>query len=132
MVEIRHAPLFEVDRCTVAPRGILTRGFHFNGFVRTNGNISMWIAHRANRISAQSGKPDQIVGRFLTASGDTVKQLTEEVSAEAGIHLGMLKGLVAVGAVDFCMKVTLLAQRVHCFVCDLELPARFTPVKKDS
>jgi len=61
-----------------------------------------------------------------------VKQSTEEARAEAGIHVTMLWDLVSVGAVDFCMKVPLGAQRGHCLVCNLQIHALFTSVNKGS
>lgn len=84
MPEIGHVLLFELELYALAPLGVLTRGIHLNGFVPTNGNISMWIAHLANCIFALTCRLDQIVSGFLPAGGDPVKQLTEEASAEIG------------------------------------------------
>ena len=61
-----------------------------------------------------------------------MKQSTEEARTEAGIDVTMLWDLVSVGAVDFCMKVPLGAQRGHCLVGNLQIHALFTFVNKGS
>ena len=129
--ELGHWPVFEVDRCAVAPLGILSTGVHLNGFVSTKDAISMWVARRSHHIAAQPRKLDQIVGGFLPAGADPIKQLMGEAHEEAGIHAGMLEGVVPAGRVNFCMKVPLGVQRGGVLVYDLELPADFTPVNQD-
>lgn len=126
-----QSPLLEVERCAAAPLGIMTTGVHLNGFVRTRGAISMWVARRAYHIAAQPGRLDQIVGGFLPAGADPINQLIGEAREEAGIHAGMLKGVVPAGRTQFCMKVPLGVKRGGCLVYDLELPTDFTPLNQD-
>jgi 8-oxo-dGTP pyrophosphatase MutT (NUDIX family) len=122
-----HEPLAVVDRVAVPWLGLLARGVHLNGYVRTPTGPQLWIARRATGKRTFAGHLDNVVAGGQAAGYDARQTLVKECAEEAGIPSVLAERAVPVGSIGYVqqdgasLKVDLLA----CF--DLELPAGFVP-----
>lgn len=120
-------PLATIDRVAVPWFGLLARGVHLNGYVRTANGPQLWIARRAAGKRTFAGHLDNIVAGGQAHGYGARQTLVKECAEEAGIPAELADRAVPVGSIgylqqdDASLKVDLLA----CF--DLELPAGFVP-----
>lgn len=122
-----HEPLAELDRIAVPWFGVLARGVHLNGFVRTEAGISVWLARRAAGKRTFGGHLDNVVAGGQGSGFTAAVTLQKECAEEAAIPAELAARAVCVGALGYRQQDgrSLKVDRLVCY--DLELPLDFTP-----
>lgn len=123
--------LATIDRAAVPWFGLLARGVHLNGFVRTARGPELWIARRAAGKRTFADHLDNMVAGGQAADLDARQTLVKECAEEAGIPADLAERARPVGSLAYVQQdgASLKVDRLACF--DLELPAEFTPSPVD-
>lgn len=124
-------PLFAMERAAVPLFGVRACGVHLNGYVRTNGRISLWIGRRSRTKHTYPGMLDNAVAGGLPYGLTARECLVKECEEEAGIRSAAAARALAVGAVTYMgtMPEGLRRDVLYCY--DLELPQGFEPACRD-
>lgn len=124
---VTQAPLAELDRIALPWFGVLARGVHLNGFVRTANGICLWLARRAAGKRTFGGHLDNVVAGGQGVGFTAAETLRKECAEEAAIPAGLALRAVRVGALGYRQRDgrSLKVDRLVCY--DLELPPDFVP-----
>lgn len=122
-----HEELAQLDRVAVPWFGVLARGVHLNGYVRTASGVQLWIARRATGKRTFAGHLDNVVAGGQAAGSTARETLAKECAEEAGIPAELAERSASVGSIGYVQQdgASLKVDHLACF--DLELPAGFEP-----
>jgi 8-oxo-dGTP pyrophosphatase MutT (NUDIX family) len=124
-------PLFTIDRGAVPPFGIRGYGVHLNGYLRSGGQLSMWIGRRSPTKRIAPNKFDQLVAGGQPAGISPRENLIKEAAEEAAIPRDVIEQAVPVGAITYCTEHKDGLRNDVLFVYDLELTPDFKPHNTD-
>ncbi|MGZ8410028.1 MAG: DUF4743 domain-containing protein [Hyphomicrobium sp.] len=124
-------PLFTIDRGAVPPFGVRGYGVHLNGYVRSGGQMHMWIGRRSPTKRIAPNKFDQLVAGGQPAGLSVRENLFKEAAEEASLPRGGVEQAVPVGAVTYCTEYKDGLRNDVLFVYDLELATDFKPHNTD-
>lgn len=122
-----QAELARIDRVAVPWFGVLARGVHLNGFVRTRGGTHLWIARRAAGKRTFGGHLDNVVAGGQGVGFDALATLVKECGEEAAIPPALAVQATRTGVLAYRQQdgLALKVDQLHCY--DLELPPDFVP-----
>ncbi len=123
----RDQALFLMDRAVVPYFGVAAFGQHLNGFVRSNGNIFMWIARRSQHKRHAPGKLDNLVAGGLPWGLKPEQNLAKECWEEAAIPADVAAQALAVGSISYRCETEAGVKPDTMFCYDLELAEDFIP-----
>lgn len=123
--------LLQVDRCAVPWLGVPSEGVHLNGYVRTAGELRLWLAVRARGKATFPGCLDNLVAGGQSLGYDAATTLAKECGEEAAIpaEIASAARYVARHAYRQQDGLALKVDTLHCY--DLELPVDFVPTPND-
>ena len=124
-------PLLQVDRSAVTWFGVRAFGVHLNGYVRTRGELCLWVAVRARDKRTFPGHLDNMVAGGQPIGFTPLQTLVKECDEEAGVGDDLAASAVPIGAISYVQqdRLSLKSDTLACF--DLELPAAFVPRPAD-
>ena len=130
-VEHREQALFVLDRAVASCFGTRTYGQHLNGYVRKDGQLSMWIGRRAQSRGFYPGKLDQLVAGGLPHGVSLQENLRKECFEEAGIEATLADQARPAGSIGCTYENErgIKPETIYCY--DLELPVDFQPQCQD-
>lgn len=123
----RLRPLLLIDRACATPFGVRAYGQHLNGYVRSRGEIKLWVARRAKDKPTFPGMLDNLVAGGLPYGLALADNLTKECWEEAAIPPALAARAVPTGAVSYYWETDHGLKPDVMFTYDLELPKTFTP-----
>lgn len=124
----RRGPVLAlVDRTAVAWLGTMARGVHLNGFVRTAGGLSLWLAERSRSKATFPGHLDNLVAGGWAHGLDARATLQKECGEEAGIPPELAAQATAIGALEYVQQDGRSLKPDQLVTFDLALPADFVP-----
>lgn len=126
-----HEPLARLDRIAVPWFGVLARGVHLNGYVRTDAGLQLWIAHRAAGKRTFGGHLDNLVAGGQALGCSAMDTLVKECAEEAALPAALAAQARAVGAIGYVQQDGVSLKVDHLAVFDLELPPTFAPQPVD-
>jgi len=127
----RDEALCLIDRAAAVLFGLRSFGQHVNGFVRTGGDIQMWIGRRTNDRFLFPGKLDQIVAGGLPWGVTLEENLKKECYEEAGISAEVAMQAKPVGIIRYQLSSERGGKQDLLYCYDLELPTDFQPYCTD-
>jgi len=124
-------PLLELERSAVPFFGARAYGVHVNGFTRRDGDLLMWVAHRARDKPTYPGMLDNMVAGGQPIGISLHENVIKEAAEEASIPRELAAGAVPTGSVSYCHENE-HGLKPDCMFCyDLELPPDFEPRSAD-
>lgn len=125
-------PLAAINRGAVEAFGIRAYGVHLNGWRRrADGEIEMWIGHRARDKSVAPGKLDNMVAGGQPLGLSLMQNLLKEAAEEADVPAALASKARPVGCIAYVMESEAGLKPDVMFCYDLEVPQDFTPVNTD-
>ncbi|MDP2697278.1 DUF4743 domain-containing protein [Thalassospira sp.] len=124
-------PLAQLDRSAMPCFGFRSWGVHMNGFVRKQGGIHMWIAHRAQDKANYPGMLDNMVAGGQPSGLGFLENMIKECAEEAAIPPELSRHLKPVGTVSYLYETSEGLKPDVMVNYDLELPIDFIPDNAD-
>jgi|TARA_R110002033_G_scaffold8956_5_gene30405 8-oxo-dGTP pyrophosphatase MutT (NUDIX family) len=124
---LNDAPLCVMDRSAMSYFGFRSWGVHLNGYVRKNGGIYMWIAHRSKSKPTYPGQLDNMVAGGQPTGYSFRQNMVKECAEEANIPESLTTTMKAVGTVSYVHETEKGIKPDVMVNYDLELPADFVP-----
>lgn len=124
-------PLALVERAAVAHLGITAYGVHVNGYVKLDGQLSMWVARRSMDKPTWPGLLDHVAAGGQPAGMSCAENVVKECGEEAGIPPELAAAAKPTGCVSYSgmQKDGLKRDVIFCY--DLQLPPDFQPTPRD-
>jgi hypothetical protein len=119
--------LMTVDRGAASALGIISTGFHLNGFVGDGPDLKMWIARRSLDKPTFPGQLDNMVAGGQPATISVAENVPKECREEADIPENLARQARPTGLISYTMAMGDGLRRHAMYVYDLALPADFTP-----
>ncbi|MDC1172131.1 DUF4743 domain-containing protein [Alphaproteobacteria bacterium] len=128
---IGHPTLMNIDRGASTYFGIISTGFHLNGFVIHGNQIKMWVATRSLDRATFPGQLDNVVAggqpSNLTIAENVIKECNEEASIPAWLAVEAL----STGLISYRMRSSGGLRRHVMYTYDLVMPVDFIPKPND-
>jgi 8-oxo-dGTP pyrophosphatase MutT (NUDIX family) len=124
-------PVAAIDRVGLPALGLPAFGVHVNGFVRRDGELFLWVAHRAMDRLVAPGKLDHLVAGGLPLDHSAIQTMIKEAEEEAGLSAEIAGRARPAGVVTYRLALPEGLRNDTLFVYDLELPPDVTPVNRD-
>ena len=130
-VEIDSPILMTIDRGASTHLGIITTGFHLNGFLTNKNQIEMWIAKRSASRGTFPGQLDNIVAGGQPSHLTVAENVIKECCEEASIPKHLAQKAHPTGFISYLMEAEGNLRRHVMYVYDLIIPQDFTPIPND-
>ena len=124
-------PLFHIERAASRHFGLTMYASHLNGLTTKNGEMSMWIARRADNKSVDPGKLDNLAAGRISRGMSPYETLIKESFEEAGISPELAMTANGTGVVRCKREVEEGMHHELMFVHDIMLPESFVPQNQD-
>ena len=124
-------PLFHIERAASRHFGLTMYASHLNGLTTKNGEMSMWIARRADNKSVDPGKLDNLAAGRISRGMSPYETLIKESFEEAGISPELAMTANGSGMVRCKREVEEGMHHELMFVHDIMLPESFVPQNQD-
>ncbi len=131
--------LFNVERSACPLLGVVTYGVHLTAYVRTEGELKIWVPRRARTKQTYAGMLDNAVAGGIAAGESAFESMVRECGEEASLPEEVVRSRVkAAGCVTYFYirnekagGGTRLLQPECEYVYDLELPEDVVPKPGD-
>ncbi|MEM7251642.1 MAG: DUF4743 domain-containing protein [Pseudomonadota bacterium] len=124
--------LLHVERAAAPLFGVRGFGVHLNGYsVGPHGDVRLWVARRSASKGVDPGKLDQMVAGGQPANLGLRENLIKECAEEAAIGAQVAARAVAVGTIQYELRLDRVRRPDTLFCFDLELPDSFVPRNTD-
>ena len=123
--------LLQIDRATVPLFGVVAYGVHLNGFVGEGQGIQLWIGRRADTVSVEPGKFDNIVAGGQPIGLGYKENLIKEAQEEAGLPAELAATAYPVSAISYTREIPTGLKPDVLLIYDLPLPGDFVPQNTD-
>jgi 8-oxo-dGTP pyrophosphatase MutT (NUDIX family) len=127
----REDGLLLIDRAAAPYFGIRAFGQHVNGYVRSGGDLKIWVARRSMDRMNYPGMLDNIVAGGLPYGISLEQNLQKECREEASIPAQLADCAELIGTVTYNAETPKGYKPDTLFCYDLELPADFVPSCSD-
>jgi 8-oxo-dGTP pyrophosphatase MutT (NUDIX family) len=127
----REDGLLLIDRTAAPYFGIRAFGQHVNGYVRSGGDLKIWVARRSMDRMNYPGMLDNIVAGGLPYGISLEQNLQKECWEEASIPAELVDCAELIGTVTYNAETPKGYKPDTLFCYDLELPAGFAPSCSD-
>ena len=124
-------PLFHIERAASRYFGLTMYASHLNGLTTKNGEMSMWIARRADNKSVDPGKFDNLAAGRISRGMSPFETLIKESYEEAGISPVLAATANSTSVVRCKREVEEGMHHELMFVYDIILPENFKPQNQD-
>ena len=125
------APLLQIDRAAVPLFGVVAYGVHLNGFVGEGEGIQLWIGRRADTVSVEPGKFDNLVAGGQPMGLGYKENLIKEAQEEAGLQADLAAQAFPVSAISYTREIPAGLKPDVLLIYDLSLPPDFVPQNTD-
>ena len=129
--KIGQPVLMHIDRSASDLLGIISTGFHLNGFVSNEHVLKMWVARRSKDRVTFPGKLDNIVAGGQPFNLTVAENVIKECNEEANIPKELAIMAKPVGLISYMMQVNDNLRRHVMYTYDLDVPPHFTPSPND-
>ena len=129
--KIGQPVLMHIDRNASDLLGIISTGFHLNGFVSNEYILKMWVAKRSQDRTTFPGKLDNIVAGGQPFNLTVAENVIKECNEEASIPKELAITAKPVGLISYMMQVKGRLRRHVMYTYDLDVPPHFIPSPND-
>jgi isopentenyldiphosphate isomerase len=129
--KIGQPVLMHIDRNASDLFGIISTGFHLNGFVSNEHILKMWVARRSQGRTSFPGKLDNIVAGGQPFNLTVAENVIKECNEEASIPKELAITAKPVGLISYMMQVKGSLRRHVMYTYDLDVPPHFIPSPND-
>ena len=123
--------LMTIDRGASAHLGIITTGFHLNGFLTNKDQLKMWVAKRSATRGTFPGQLDNVVAGGQPSNLTVAENVIKECNEEASIPKDLAQKAYPTGFISYLMETEGNLRRHVMYVYDLIMPFNFTPRPND-
>ena len=123
--------LMTIDRGASTHLGIITTGFHLNGFLTNKGQLKMWVAKRSATRGTFPGQLDNVVAGGQPSNLTVAENVIKECNEEASIPKDLAQKAYPTGFISYLMEAEGNLRRHVMYVYDLIMPFNFTPRPND-
>jgi len=123
--------LMTIDRGASTHLGIITTGFHLNGFLADKGQCKMWVAKRSATRGTFPGQLDNLVAGGQPSNLTVAENVIKECNEEASIPKDLAEKAYPTGFISYLMEAEGNLRRHVMYIYDLLMPFNFTPRPND-
>ena len=128
---IGQPSLMSIDRGASTYFGIISTGFHLNGFLTQGNQIKMWVATRSADRVTFPGQLDNMVAGGQPSNLTIVENVIKECDEEASIPTWLAAKARSTGLISYRMRSSGGLRRHVMYTYDLIMPVDFIPEPND-